>query len=320
MTSSTRSRLDGRPRPPSLPMGKVLFIFLDGVGIGRADPDTNPFFQARLPTLRSLLGGELPHLDNPEGLGASAVAFPLDATLGVEGLPQSGTGQTALLTGKNAPGLYGRHFGPWVPVRLRPLLQEMSILARATSSGASCAFANAYPKEYATSKWARRPAAPPLAASAAGVMTREARALAAGDALSSEIVNTPWRTHLGYTHLPDITAETAGANLARISSKHRLTFFAHYATDLAGHRGKMRGGVEALERVDAFLAGVTENLSSDTLLVLASDHGNLEDITQGHTLNPVLGLLSGPKAVEKRTGLERITQISTLILDTLAED
>lgn len=300
-------------------MSSVLFIFLDGVGIGQADGDTNPFFQAHLPTLRSLLGGELPHRDHPEVSGTSTVAFPLDATLGVEGLPQSGTGQTALLTGRNAPALYGRHFGPWVPVSLRPLLEAENILARAASAGFSCAFANAYPKEYASSRWARRPAAPPLAASAAGVMTREAEALASGDALSSEIVNTSWRTHLGYDHLPDITPKEAGANLAGISSEHSMTFFAHYATDLAGHRGEMKGGIEALERVDALLAGVMAEISSDTLLVLASDHGNLEDTTQGHTLNPVLGLVSGPKALEKRKGLRRITEIPELIMDTLAE-
>jgi hypothetical protein len=247
------------------------------------------------------------------------VAFPLDATLGVSGLPQSGTGQAALLTGENAPALHGRHFGPWVPARLRPLVREESLLARAQARGKSCVFANAYPKEYFDSRWARRPAAPPLAAMGAGILNGDGDALLRGEALSSEIVNTPWRRHLGYRHIPEISPEEAGRNLAQISLQADLTFFAHYATDLAGHRGRMEGAVEALERVDAFLAGILEELTEDSLLVLASDHGNVEDVSGSHTTNPVFTLISGPEAHRKRQGMERITDIPSLLLTSLLD-
>ena len=299
-------------------MGRVLFIFLDGVGIGTGNPETNPFFRARLPTLENILGGDLPDLDHPEVRGGNAFAFPLDPLLGVAGLPQSGTGQAALLTGKNAPALYGRHFGPWVPVQLRPLVEEENVLSRAQAQGASCAFANAYPKEFWDSRWARHPAGPPLAATAAGLMTRDANALARGEALSSEIVNTSWKTRLGYTELPDITPRRAGRQLAQISHAHDLTFFAHYATDYAGHRGRMEGALRALEVVDSFLAGVLEEMAAETLLVVASDHGNVEDVTAGHTLNPVLGLLVGTCARERRQELGKITDIPGMILGALS--
>ena len=299
-------------------MARVLFIFLDGVGIGADDPDTNPFFRAKLPTFRTLLGGALPHLGAPEVRGPEGVAFPLDALLGISGLPQSGTGQTALLTGENAPALFGRHFGPWVPVRLRPLVEEKNLLSRAQALGATCTFANAYPKEFLDSKWARRPAGPPLAATAAGLFTRQGEALARGDALASEIVNSGWRTRLGYRDLPEVTPRDAGKTLARISQQADLTFFAHYSTDSAGHRGKMDGAVEALERVDGLLAGVMEEISRDTLLVIASDHGNVEDVTLGHTLNPVLGLFAGSDAADHREGMASITDIPSLILDCLS--
>jgi 2,3-bisphosphoglycerate-independent phosphoglycerate mutase len=300
-------------------MARVLFIFLDGVGIGSDNPETNPFFRARLPSLKNLLGGALPHLGVPEVIGAESIAFPLDALLGVEGLPQSGTGQTALLTGENAPALFGRHFGPWVPVRLRPLVKERNLLSRAQALGATCAFANAYPKEFQGSKWARRPAGPPMAAAAAGLFTRQAEALARGDAIASEIVNSAWRTRLGYRELPEVTPMEAGKGLARISRQVDLTFFAHYSTDSAGHRGKMEGAVEALERVDAFLAGVIEEISQDTILVIASDHGNIEDVTRGHTVNPVLGFVAGPGAADHREGMESITDIPSLILNCLSK-
>ncbi len=301
-------------------MARVLFIFLDGVGIGAADPDTNPFFQARIPTLNCLFGGDPPHLDHPEVSREDGVAFPLDPLLGVKGLPQSGTGQTALLTGENGPALYGRHFGPWVPVRLRSVVETKNVLTRASSMGYRCAVANAYPKEFHGSPWARRPAGPALAAMAAGLLTRDADALAQGRALSSEIVNAAWRNRLGYTDLPKITPQDAGRNLARIVEEADLTFFAHYGTDYAGHRGRMPGSVRALERVDSFLKGVVEGLPSDTLLVLSSDHGNIENVMTGHTLNPVLTVLLGPGANELRRGLTRITHVPQLILTALSRN
>jgi 2,3-bisphosphoglycerate-independent phosphoglycerate mutase len=293
---------------------RVLFIFLDGVGIGPPDPRINPFLKANLPELTKRLGGYLPHLEQAEVGGDGVRAFPLDPLLDVDGTPQSGTGQTALLTGENAPAIYGRHFGPWVPVALRPMLLEKSILSRALALGIPCAFANAYPAQFVEAASTRRPPAPPLAARGAGLLTRHEDALARGEALSSEIVNTAWKTRLGLTHLPEVTPREAGRNLARIAETARLTFFAHYSTDTAGHKKDMGEAVEALERVDSFLGGVLEALPPSTLTVLASDHGNIEDVTSGHTRNPTLALLAGPGAARLRRGLTRITDLSGMIL------
>lgn len=297
--------------------GPVLLLFLDGVGIGPDESDRNPFFASRLPALRSLLGGELPSLDRPRIEGPRGVAFPLDATLGVPGIPQSGTGQTALLTGRNAPELYGRHFGPWTPVRLRDLLADENLLSRAVASGISVAFANAYPRGWPGARQTRRLAAPPLAAKAAGLLTRHAEELANGEAVASEIVNRGWRLHLGFDSLPDVTPEEAGANLARIAARNRLTFFAHYETDHAGHRGGMEGAMEALERVDAFLHGILDEADEDLRIVVASDHGNVEDVTAQHTRNPALGLVHGPGSREIASRLARITDVPVVLLELL---
>jgi len=240
--------------------------------------------------------------------------------MGVEGLPQSGTGQTALFTGENAAGLYGRHFGPWVPVSLRPLLMERNLLSRGRSHGLVCAFANAYPSRFMDLAWSRRPAGPPLAAHAAGVFTRTERELARGEAVSSEIVNTAWRDRLGLDYLPEVSPEAAGRNLAGISREADLTFFAHYSTDTAGHRRSMDAAVRALELFDEFLGGLVPALAPDTLLILASDHGNIEDVSQGHTLNPTFNLLAGPGAAEMASGLVRITDLADAVLRRLGVD
>jgi len=292
----------------------VLFVFLDGVGIGPADPLRNPFLSARLPRLRGMLGGALPTLDAPEVAAEGAVAFPLDASLGVPGTPQSGTGQASLLTGENAARAFGRHFGPWTPVSLRPLVETRSVLRRALEGGHSALFANAYPDFWPGPRGDRRVAAPPLAARAAGLLTRHEGALGRGEAVASEITNEGWITHLGHTGLPAVTPAEAGRNLAHLAGTARLTVFAHYATDHAGHRGGPEGAVAALERVDAFLGGVLDALPADVLLLITSDHGNIEDLTGGHTLNPALCVLAGAGAASRRLGLRSLLDVTPAVL------
>ncbi|HSJ14243.1 MAG TPA: alkaline phosphatase family protein [Longimicrobiales bacterium] len=302
---------------------RVLLLFLDGVGIGPADPSRNPFLRARLPRLRALLDDLLPAGDVAPHRAARATLVPLDAGLGVAGLPQSGTGQTALLTGENGPRLHGSHFGPWVPTGLRELLRTRSVLARSRAAGRVVAFANAYPEELlaAPTPGARRPqflrAGPPLAALGAELLVRHTAALRSGDAIASEIVNEGWRERLDRTDLPVISPEQAGANLARITAGHDLTLFAHYCTDAAGHERDMAAAVAALETVDRFLDGLLGGLADDVLLVVASDHGNIEDVSAGHTLHPALCIVAGPEHARRAGTLRSLLDVTPMILDAL---
>lgn len=244
--------------------------------------------------------------------------MPLDATLGIEGRPQSGTGQTALFTGLNAARIFGRHFGPWTPVALRPVLSEHNLLRTATDGGAEVAFANAYPQWYPEGVSTRRQAAPPLSALSVGALTRHHDALRDGDAVASGIENTGWREQLGYAEIPIISAEEAGANLARIATTADLTVFAHYDTDYAGHEGTLASGVEALERVDRFLSGVLEHLERDTVLVVASDHGNVEEADGKHTRNEVMGLVYAEDGLpDDLTALESIVDVAPAVVSRL---
>lgn len=298
---------------------RVLLLFLDGVGIGLDDPDRNPFLTAQLPRLRQILGGRTPTLPEPRIVRRAAAAFPLDANLGVDGDPQSGTGQAALLTGTNAAREMGRHFGPWTPVALRPLVEEESVLRRAQRGGHTAAFANAYPREWPDERLRGRVAPVPLAARAAGLMTRHEEALADGTAVASGIVNEGWIHHLGHTDLPPVDPARAGATLAGLAGDAGLTLFAHYDTDTAGHRGSRGEAERALERVDEFLGGVVDHLPDDVLLFVVSDHGNVEDMEAEHTRNPALGMLVGPGASERSEGLGSILDVADRVLGWLEE-
>src|SRR5262245_52904938 len=147
----------------------LIFIFLDGVGLAPAGPD-NPLSDADTPALRALLGGPLT-IEQTRGWGIggrgrlpspiphlpSRVLFkPIDATLSMPGLPQSGTGQTALLAGVNAAKLHGRHQPHFPPVALRPLLAERNVLRRAVERGGRATFANAFGPGYWEAVAARR--------------------------------------------------------------------------------------------------------------------------------------------------------------------
>lgn len=224
----------------------------------------------------------------------AARLFALDATLGVEGLPQSGTGQITLLTGLNAAERFGRHFGPWPPVALRPILGEHNLFRALRLLGRRVRFANAYPAGYPEGVPSRQVAAPALAAHMEGILTTGRDELVSGRAVASGILNEGWRRHTGDPSIPRIDATRAGRILGTLASDSDLTFFAHYSTDTAGHRGGMPGAVQALERVDSFLRGLFGALPSRGLVLVASDHGNIEDVRGGHTRNPALGLAAGP--------------------------
>src|SRR5688500_9219261 len=193
---------------------RVLLVFVDGVGLGAPDPLRNPFAVAQAPTIQRLLGGFRLTSDAAVdgGFERPGVALRrLDATLGVGGRPQSGTGQTALLTGTNAAQQLGRHFGPWVHTTLRPILSTHGILGRLRSSGHAVSFANAYPLHHILSQslLSRRPTAMPLAAGFAGVLENDEMALREGRALASSITTEKWRAYVD-PEAPLVTPAEAG--------------------------------------------------------------------------------------------------------------
>ena len=295
----------------------VLLLFIDGIGLGDDDVAINPFIAAPLPTLDLLLDKHKLIAANAGYQNNRASLVALDATLGIPGLPQSGTGQTTLFTGENAAKMFGRHFGPWVPTPLRSLLAEHNVLTRVKNKGGRAAFANAYPEEvFEQGRIARDPlrAGPPIAAMGAGVLTRRTPELLRGDAIASEITNDGWRKHLNRTELPIISARTAGQNLARIAVQNDVTMFAHYATDHVGHEQDMDAAIAALERVDEFLGGLLEALPESVDIIMASDHGNLEDVRAGHTTNPSVGLFVGPNHRSLADGATSLMDVAPRIL------
>jgi len=299
---------------------RVIFIFIDGFGIGPADAGVNPLLVARVPTLASWLGTTDPRAWFAGINNEQASLVPLDATLGVSGLPQSATGQTSLYTGVNAAALLGRHVPGYPNKALQAILATRGVLPKLVRSGRSAAFVNAYTFRNVPEYFARR-----RPASATTVMSlaafggfRTAADVRRGTAVYHDLTNRGLRRR--GEDVPIIKPREAGGIIARLSADHDFTLFEYFLTDLAGHRQRMHRAVLYLEAVDEMLSGINQAVDfAETLLVVTSDHGNVEDLsTRGHTRNPV-PLITVGSGHERFRGLASTTDVTPACVALLRE-
>lgn len=308
-------------------MAHILFLFLDGVGLGAADAGINPFAFAHMPHLEALLGGKrlVAEAASPQPASRRATLLKLDACLGVPGLPQSATGQAALLTGINVPAALGYHYGPKPNPEVAAHIRNGNLFSRLRQAGHSASFLNAYPPAYfqGVHSGRRLYAAIPLAVTSAGMALLGADDLKRGGALSADFTGEGWHTHLNLPETPVLEPAQAGKRLASLAQKVDFAFFEYWLTDYAGHGQNMEQAVSLLEGFDQVLGGLLEAWEDEAGLVLVtSDHGNLEDLsTRRHTENPVPALLIGAPGLRQRfaQGLTDLTGVAGKIMQIISE-
>jgi hypothetical protein len=270
-------------------MHRILFVFLDGVGLGPPGPH-NPF-SVHEPGSLYRLSDETPwtHDLSPRSTPRRLVR-PLDATLGIEGLPQSGTGQASLFTGLNCAAQVGRHFGPFPHSATHEVLDDQNLFHHVQAlapTPAPTAFANAFPPQFFDAS-SRRSTVTTRCCAGANVPLRDLEALRSGRAVAADLTAQAWRDTL---HL-DVSPQTAAQAAQALFATHRdhvLTLFEYFRTDKVGHRRGDLTPEVVLERLDVFFGRLLDLLdpTRDTLVV-TSDHGNLETTTHTqHTRHPV---------------------------------
>ena len=301
-----------RPLAPSPPRrvaaSSVLLIFIDGIGIGTRgqhnplDGLESEFF--------SIFQGEQPMLPF-DGLMAET-----DARLGVDGLPQSATGQTAILTGVNAAKLIGRHLHGYPSPRLKLALAEHSIYKKLVALGRSVTFANAYTRSYIDNP-PRFISATTVAAQTSGIKLRMLEDLREGRAVSHDFTNR-FLIERGF-EVDLCTPEAAGARLARLAASHDFTLYEHFITDRIGHAQRRDLALDHLLSLTRFVRAVLETADLSRLtVILTSDHGNIEDLsTRSHTLNPVATLAFGPARYHIASRVRSLTDITPAIVEAL---
>lgn len=295
-----------------------LMIFLDGVGIGDKNPASNPFFKYQFNFLDDIFG-QTPDLNNSSISNNGKFIFPVDANLGVDGLPQSGTGQASLLCGFNASKMIGKHFGPFPYSTLIPVIEEKNIFARLLALGKKVEYVNAFPKvffDYLKSG-KKRVGTIPLSCMLSGMKLKTARDVWKGKALTAEINNEKWRSRLNYK-LPPVKPAIAGKRLLDISANSDFTFFEYWITDHLGHGRYKEETEEQLMILDAFLHYILKNIPDNITLLICSDHGNLEDISiKTHTRNPALSISAGYNAEYLVDNIKSLVDIKDAVLKTL---
>lgn len=288
------------PLPESRPE-RILFIFLDGVGIGPPSAESNPLHAQRhgfFPLFQ--LGAE------PESIAVQLPASPharallgqhgvLSASLDMPGLPQSATGQASLFTGHNGARLLGHHLLAFPERKLTALVREHNLLLRAQRAGKKAAFLNTYTPRFFELEFPHSVSTLcALSLKKPVFMLEEMRA---GYSLFHDLTQEGLRAHYG-DEIPVFTPYEGGKWLAGAAARQEVALYEHFLTDHIGHKAKLPLALAHLEKLEDFLAGVLEHLDlSQTLMLICTDHGNFEEArSKGHTHNRVPLSAWGPGA------------------------
>jgi hypothetical protein len=283
---------------PSVP--RTLFILVDGLGLGPRDPEVNPLYGGVCPCLLDLLEHQ---------------SVPIDAGMGVHGIPQSATGQTALFTGVNAARAMGRHVEGFPGPALREIIRLHNLYDKLAALGFRSTFANAYYVEDMAEVHARRhQSVTTVAALKAFGGVRDRQDMMRGKAVYQDLTRASLRER-GYEGDLVTPAESA-RDLLGIAAEYDFTVFEYFQTDRVAHKGSRKDVQGVLALFDAFLAGVIPFAAEDgNLLVLTSDHGNIEESGSFlHSGNPVPLVAMGRGAELLKREAKSILDVAPLLL------
>ena len=310
-------------------MKRLIFIFLDGVGIGEPK-DKNPFYIAKPDFLPFYRG----HLHLPDNTPIK----PIDPLLGVEGIPQSASGQTSLYTGENIPKILNQHKGSYPNKYMRKIIKEKNLLSRLKKKNRKAVFINAYPvySEFFTAKhlqirpsgelhfsetfpamFKRRISVTSCMMVAALQTPFDEKDVQAEKTVFQEFSNR-WLIEKGL-QLPEFSPEKAAEILFQASRKQDFLLYEYFQTDLYAHRHNFDDQVELIKNLNRLVKKLVSLMDTqeDTLLI-TSDHGNLEDCsTKTHTLNPVPLLVWGNQNLQLRDDIDNLTDVTPAILKFL---
>jgi 2,3-bisphosphoglycerate-independent phosphoglycerate mutase len=295
-----------------MPAMSVLLFFVDGLGIGTRGPQ-NP--------LDGVYDAEPLAVFQDEKLTSihDGIVVPTDARLGVEGRPQSASGQTTILTGINAPALLGYHKQGFPNAAMLEIIRENSIFLQLTRFGvAPITFANTYTQRFFDER-PRWVSATTAAVEAAGLLFNRIPDLKAGRAVYQDFTNR-MLIERGEDIEPR-TPEEAATVLAGIAGENRFTLYEYFITDKVGHSQNMEAAMSTLQALSRMIRELLAKIDlSRTSVILTSDHGNIEDLsTRNHTLNPVPTIVWGANKQRIADRIKSLADITPAIVETLTQ-
>lgn len=284
---------------------KMIFVFIDGFGIGATDKSKNPIYRASTPALDYLL--------------TNGKMIATDACLGVAGLPQSATGQTAIFTGVNAPMILGRHLHGQPTVTLKRIINENNLFMELLKRGLKVTNSNVYRSEYLSKmldpkEKKFKPSVTTVMALASGLNCRTVEEYKEGNGVYHDITGKIL-VEGGYIEKTILPCEAA-QRLYNLSRGYDFTLFEHFMTDIIGHKMDMEEAVSEIELLDSFLWELLKLIDLDKdIIFITSDHGNIEDITvKTHTFNKVPTVIFGRGSKIESLKVESLVDIMPAVL------
>ena len=278
---------------------KIIFLFIDGVGLAAPSAE-NPLNKEVCPTLFRLIEKH---------------AKPIDANLGVEGLPQSATGQATMFTGVNCPAAMGRHCEGFPPAELREIIKKNNLFLELKKRGKKVRFADAYLVDSAEDLVNRRF----KSVTTVMALTMPETVSTVGDLLKGEAVMqdlTRETIQDRYPDVPVVTPPRAAEHLFAVARENDFTLYEFFQPDVAGHSMDYPRACAVLRVYDQFLAALVRYAEAARItLVMTADHGNIEAIGErGHTRNPVPFIACGPKEKFLRERVNSLADVTPAIL------
>ncbi len=308
-------------------MDRVIFIFLDGCGVGQADA-VNPFFAAA--------SRHLPFWEKGMALPDGTPIAAIDATLGIPGAPQSASGQTALFCGAKAAEIADRHRNGYPDRVLRQIVLKKNLLSLLLAKGAAARYLNAYPAhdELFTAKHVRiepdgrfwfSPLFPEHFKRMISVTS--CMLLASGQKpFGADAIREEKALYQDYSNrqliekglsLPEFSPKQAAEIIFKASRRFAFILYEYFQTDLYAHRRSFAECVGLIHDLDALVGTLLSQLDkkSDTF-ILTSDHGNLEDhLLRGHSRNPVPLMAWGKHGGFLRKKVKSLSDVAPAILE-----
>ena len=279
---------------------KVIYLFIDGVGL-RPPAADNPLNPEVCPTLWRLIDRH---------------AKPIDACLGVEGLPQSATGQATMFTGVNCSEAMGKHCEGFPGVALRKIIEDDNLFLELKRRGKKVRFADAYLVDSAEELVMRRfKSVTTVMALTVPESVSLTEDLMSDRALMQDLTRETIQDR--YPDIPVITPQRSAEHLFRLALVNDFTLYEFFQTDVSGHSMDYARACAVLRVYDRFLAALIRcTEAAGITLVMTADHGNIEAIgRRGHTRNPVPFIAFGPGEQALRKRVNSLADITPAILE-----
>ena len=308
-------------------MKRLIFIFLDGVGIGKSE-NSNPFYYAKTKYLPLFNGKQT----LPDGVPVKKI----DPLLGVDGMPQSASGQTAIFTGVNIPLLLNGHRGSYPTKPMRKIIKSNNLLLHLREKKLKIRFINAYPghselfttkhieihkdgrfhfSERFPSRFKKRISTTTCLMISNELTPCDENDILDGNSLYQDFSNKSLKER--GLELPEFSPEQAAEIIYNTSQEYDFILYEYFQTDLYGHRHSFYDCVELIKKLNRLIEKLISSLDKnrDTLLI-TSDHGNIEDCSRRtHTKNQVPLIVWGNKTEMLRNSINTLTDITPGILN-----